>query len=169
MEPYLYARETEKIISHALNALGLDYPYLKARLDLPHRGVEHLKSRHLSATRWLRVCDVLCLPIAAASYGYNHREHKARIRARWEWGVLDLPMTSQLKGLIREIKRDIRAERRYSRSCYSRGLRFRIFYRTLRPNFSKFLIRTYNHALIRVQGSTGFLALKSFRGATDPL
>lgn len=170
MEQYLYAGETEKIIGHALDELGLDYAYLKNRLELPHGAVEHLKSKNLSASQWIGICDALYTRAGSISYGYNRREHKAQLRFYWERGLLDLPATKRVKQFIREIKMDRREKRRFQNTCYSRGLRFRIFYRTLGPNLLGLLIRVYNQSLIRLQRIDGFPCMERFvvLPASDP-
>lgn len=158
MKQHLYARKTEEIIGHALKELGLDYAFLKSRAGLPHSAAQHLKSKHLSASQWFLICSLLHIPTDSISCGYSHNSHKARLRCAWERGLLDLPLTLSVRRFIREIRQDKKADRRFQRTCYSRGLRFRIFYRTLGPNLVKVCAREYNQTVLQLQRRLGVAA-----------
>lgn len=162
MEQYFYAGKTEKIIGHGLGKLGLDYSYLKAAVGLPHSDVKHLKAKNLSASQWIAICDALYLQVGSIRDGYNHREHKARIRFYWERGLLDLPRTRQIEEFIREIKQDKKVTRDFECSFQGNGLRFRIFYRSLGPNAFKVFRRKYNQALIKLVKIKNFAWVENF-------
>lgn len=168
MEQHIYAGKTEKIIGHALNELGLDYAFLKARVGLPHGAVEHLKSKNLSASQWFLICNVLHISTDSISCGYDHRSHKTRLRLAWERGLLDLPSSPGVERFIREIRQDEKENGRFQRTCYSRGLRFRIFYRSFGPNLVKRCAREYNRTVLQLQRRLGLAATRPPLILSDP-
>ena len=93
-------RDTARILSQALQALDLDFAYVKAELDLEQHEVSELRNAKLSASDWINICHFLCLPVDFIGLGYNPLEHHRWIYSRWKNGSLKLPYTGSVQKII---------------------------------------------------------------------
>jgi len=99
-----YRVELKKVVSLALQELGLDFKYLQMTLQLPHNDIDDLEGTNLSAYSWIVICQTLYLHLDTCRWGYHQRSHHAKLYQAWMTEGLNLPQTPRLQSLIEEFK-----------------------------------------------------------------
>lgn len=106
LSPAFFNRQTEKIIKTALQAVGVQFEFLRGNLSLHHRSIGQLSFENISAVEWLAICELLHIPPDSLSFEYSRRLHSSLVRTAWARGNLNLPFTERVAGMISGVRKN---------------------------------------------------------------